>query len=129
VHYDGINESCEEHGIAKIRHHLASLGQGAGDNGYTGSGEGVFEKPKGLIDFARAEKVGHANKRNICAVILPSEGKGVAKTMKRNGGAAGIEQVLEHGILQVLFTDASSTEHGETSLHEKHQGTGKHQKP
>ena len=118
---DGVDEAGEGKGVAKVGRHLATLGDGTGDDGGGGSGEGPLEEEGDIgvaLSVVHDEEVGVANEGSVSAV-----GEGVTDGPEADGTTASIQKVLEHDVLDVLLTNGASTEHGETSLHKENAST------
>jgi len=164
---DGVNESGQEDGVAKVGSHLTAFGDGTGHDG-GGSGReseleepvvkvGVIHSPKGeervtdevrdvagrvstvrktcidltneigktdQLDFAQDGIPWHCAKSSLFRKIAVSVFiRTVTDSVETESATAGVEQVLEHDILDVLLTDGTGTEHGEPGLHQEDQGS------
>jgi len=114
---DGVDEAGEGKGVAKVGRHLATLGDGTGDDGGGGGSESPLEEEGDVgvsLSVVHDEEVGVANEGSVSAV-----GEGVTDGPEADGTTAGIQKVLEHDVLDILLTNGASTEHGETGLHEE----------
>jgi hypothetical protein len=99
---------------------LTPFRQRPGHNRHGRGRKGKFEKPKGLIyrdGAVPVEKVRGTHKGNIGSLVLSTKGQGVTNYVKPESGTAGIEKILEHGVLDVLFPHTPRTQHGEAGLH------------
>mmetsp|Transcript_23431 Transcript_23431/g.55486 ORF Transcript_23431/g.55486 Transcript_23431/m.55486 type:complete len:432 (-) Transcript_23431:147-1442(-) len=125
-----VDEARQHYTVGQVGRHLAALRQRPGHNRNAGGTEGVLEEPEGRARpdahevFVADE--GFAGHRVLVAEI-PAEGKGVSDNEKGQGRAAGVEQVLEHGVLDVFQPDRSRAHHGESGLHEEDHAPADHQ--
>jgi hypothetical protein len=101
--HNRVDKASQEDGVAQVRNHLTSFREGSRHDGNCRCTKRVLEKPKGLIDFAHAEKVCGANKGNISPVVLSSKGKSKPNGKEGHGCSASIE----------LQTCRARTRHGE----------------
>ena len=117
-----VDEGGKEERVAEVGLHLASLGDGSGNNGGGSGSEGELEEESYVVTASRESLEGESrgsNERTGSAV-----GETVSKGVETNGSTTGIQQVLEHDVLDVLLTNGSSTEHGETGLHQEDGSSG-----
>ena len=125
VDNNGVDKSSEEDRVAKVGLHLATFGDGSGDNSGGGGGESKLEEPSDVVttrsEIANEEVV----VSNEGSVTRGSRvvGKGETNGPETKSTTTGIQQVLQHDILDVLGADRSSAEHGETRLHEENHGS------
>mmetsp|Transcript_18891 Transcript_18891/g.52509 ORF Transcript_18891/g.52509 Transcript_18891/m.52509 type:complete len:523 (+) Transcript_18891:49-1617(+) len=122
---DRVHESCEEDGVAEVGGHLASLGDGSGNDGGGGGGECELEEESdeitARVEIADEEVLGSNEVLVSAAVVVVSEG--VADGVESESSTAGVQQVLQHDVLDILLADGSSTEHGESGLHQEDEGS------
>mmetsp|Transcript_18336 Transcript_18336/g.52327 ORF Transcript_18336/g.52327 Transcript_18336/m.52327 type:complete len:489 (+) Transcript_18336:1826-3292(+) len=123
VRHDGVHEAGQQHGVAEVRGHLAALRERPGDDGDGRGREGVLEEPEGRA-VADVEEAVQADEGLVGVLVLAAEGKRKAHQPEGHGGAAGIQQVLEHGVLHVLDAHAAGAQHGKAALHEEDHGAG-----
>lgn len=71
------------------------------------------------------EEVGVTNESLGTPFYVASVGKRVTDSPKGNTSTAGIQEIPKNDVLDILSSDATSTQHGKTSLHEVHQSTCK----
>mmetsp|Transcript_15216 Transcript_15216/g.20770 ORF Transcript_15216/g.20770 Transcript_15216/m.20770 type:complete len:234 (-) Transcript_15216:124-825(-) len=127
VHNDRVDEAGEERGVEEVGGHLAALRQRPGDDGGGGGSEGELEEPKGVIVHVHQEEVAGPDEGGRTAVLVPAEGEGVADGVEAQRGPAGVEEVFEHRVLNVLNADGAGAQHGEACLHEEDQRGGENQ--
>jgi len=114
---DGVDKCGEEKRVAEVGGHLASFGNGSGNNGGGGGSEGELEEPSDVFSSGGESGDGKG--------AVTNEGTGssvretVSQSVETNGTTTGIQQVLEHDVLDVLLTNGTSAKHGETGLHQK----------
>ena len=125
---DGIDKARQHHRVAEIRSHLATLGQRTSDDRGRRRGEGELEQPKHVVVYAHEEEVGVPNERGLPAFEGSAVGEGIANGVEAEGGAACIQEILEHGVLDILLLDGTGTKHGESSLHEEDERGRIHEK-
>mmetsp|Transcript_21811 Transcript_21811/g.44518 ORF Transcript_21811/g.44518 Transcript_21811/m.44518 type:complete len:144 (-) Transcript_21811:48-479(-) len=120
-----IHESRQRQGVAQIRRHLAPLGQSPRHNRRRARRKCKLKHPKHQIVHSHKKEVLRPDERLLrIAEVHSAVSKGVADGVKSQGGAAGIEQVFEHGVLDVLELDAAGAQHGEAGLHQEDEGGG-----
>lgn len=117
-----INKSGEEKRVAQVSGHLASLGNSSSNNGGSCGGKGELEEPSMVGGKVNKEKVGVSNE-GLVRVVITTVSKGETDSEETNGTTTGIQQVLQHNVLDVLLTDRSGTKHGETGLHEENESS------
>ena len=126
MHNNGVNKSREHEGVGNVGLELAPLSNSSSNDGGGGGSEGKLEeKSDQLISSMHIDKE---------KVLVPNEGfeaaigssvrKGITDTPESNSTSTGIQDVLEHDILDVLSTDGSGAKHGKTSLHEEYHCSG-----
>ena len=121
---DGIDKARQHHRVAEIRSHLATLGQRTSDDRGRRRGEGELEQPEHVVVYAHEEEVGVPNERGLPAFEGSAVGEGIANGIEAEGGAACIQEILEHGVLDILLLDGTGTKHGESGLHEEDERGG-----
>ena len=127
MHNNGVDKSGKHEGVGNVGLELTPLGNSSSNDGGGGGGEGKLEEPTdqaGSIVDVCEDKVGVTNEGNLGG-ISTAVGKGVTDSPESNSTSTGVQDVLEHDILDVLSTDGSSTKHGKTSLHEENHCSGK----
>ena len=109
-----VHKTRQPHGVGKVGSHFATLGQGSRYNGNGRGRKGELKKPKSQVNVTSPNKIFVTDKGNLVRVTT----KGQAKTdqIERHGCPTSIQQVFEHAIDNVLFSNATGTEHGESSL-------------
>mmetsp|Transcript_43421 Transcript_43421/g.79428 ORF Transcript_43421/g.79428 Transcript_43421/m.79428 type:complete len:254 (-) Transcript_43421:41-802(-) len=126
VYHDGVDESREHEGVAEVGLELAPFGDRSRHNGRGRRRERELEEPSNEITAIShiGEEESLVADEALLIRIGASIGEGVSHRPKTEGASTGIEQVLQHDILDILLTDASSAEHGKTCLHEEDHGSG-----
>ncbi len=117
-----VDESGKEERVAEVGLHLASLGDGSGNNGGGSGSEGELEEESNVVTASRESLEGES--RGSDERTSSSVGETVSKGVETDGSTTGIQQVLEHDVLDVLLTNGSSTEHGKTGLHQEDSSSG-----
>ena len=120
-------KSGKEARVAQVGSHLTTFGDGTSNDGGSSGSEGKLEEPTDVFRSGREvtdEEVGGTDEA-LAAGVVGTVCKGVTDGVETEGTTARIQQVLQHDVLDVLLTDGSGTEHGETGLHHKDEGTGK----
>ena len=97
------------------RSHGAPLRHGARHNGSGGGSESELEEPLVVCPISRKEEVTVTNE-SLLAGVLAAVREGPAEGPETDGTAAGVEEVLEHYVLDVLGADGAGAEHGEAGL-------------
>mmetsp|Transcript_15228 Transcript_15228/g.26023 ORF Transcript_15228/g.26023 Transcript_15228/m.26023 type:complete len:247 (+) Transcript_15228:1010-1750(+) len=126
VHNNGVDKSREHQRVAKVGLELATFGDSTGHNGSSGRGKRKLEEPTdevASIHEVSKEEPGVTNEALLVG-RRASIGKSVSNRPKAKGTTTGVENVLEHNVLDILLANASSAEHGEASLHEEDHGGG-----
>ena len=118
-------ECGKEKGVAKVSSHLAAFGDGSGNDRGGCCGECELEEPADV--FTSARKTLECEHGSTDEGATRSVGQSISKRVETDGSSTRIQQVLEHDVLDVLLTDGTCTEHGETRLHQKDDGSGKQQ--
>mmetsp|Transcript_2208 Transcript_2208/g.4803 ORF Transcript_2208/g.4803 Transcript_2208/m.4803 type:complete len:389 (-) Transcript_2208:382-1548(-) len=117
VRHHGIHERREGRGVGEVGEHLTPFRQRARDDRRGRGREGELEQPEGLLVDVHEEEVLRADESRARVVGRASPREGVAHGVEPQGGAARVEQVLEHGVLEVLHPNGSRAQHGESRLH------------
>ena len=125
---DGIDKARQHHRVAEICSHLATLSQRASDDRGRRRGEGELEQPEHVVVYAHEKEVGIPNERGLPAFEGSAVGEGIADGVEAEGGAACVQEILEHGVLDVLLLDGTGTKHGESGLHEEDERGRIHEK-
>mmetsp|Transcript_11336 Transcript_11336/g.26279 ORF Transcript_11336/g.26279 Transcript_11336/m.26279 type:complete len:461 (-) Transcript_11336:341-1723(-) len=122
-----VDEPGEEDGVAQVGGHLTALRNSSGNNGGGSGGKSKLEEPSNV--FASSLEIGESevivsdetlvDKVSVSVTI----GQRESNRPEANSTTTGIKQVLKHDILDILLTDRSGAEHGETGLHQKHAST------
>mmetsp|Transcript_20553 Transcript_20553/g.44500 ORF Transcript_20553/g.44500 Transcript_20553/m.44500 type:complete len:506 (-) Transcript_20553:148-1665(-) len=123
---DWVDESSKEERVAEVGGHLATFGDGSGHNGGGGGRESELEEESSVGVKVTEGEVTVSNE-GTASFVITTVGKTVTNGVETKRTTAGIQQVLQHNVLDVLLTDRTSTEHGETSLHEENHGTRENQ--
>mmetsp|Transcript_8762 Transcript_8762/g.18177 ORF Transcript_8762/g.18177 Transcript_8762/m.18177 type:complete len:378 (-) Transcript_8762:145-1278(-) len=116
-----VDKCSKEKRVEEVGNHLAAFGNSSGDNGGGGGSEGELEEKSNEFRSrgeARDGK-GSASDEGTSSSVRET----VSKSVETNGSTTGIQQVLEHDILDILLTDRTGTEHGETGLHQKDESS------
>ncbi len=122
VHDDGIYKAGQEDRVAQVSRHLASFGNRTGDDrGGSGRERKLEEETNPGIEFTET-KVAVTNK-GAANAVGSTVGKTVSDRVETNGSTTGIQEVLEHDILDILGSHGTSAKHGETGLHKEHEGS------
>ena len=132
---DRVHETGQEEGVDQVSTELATLRNGARNNGGGGGSEDELEEPENVF-VARGVFTGAtlAHEEEVTAVALLSlretnegilAGIGNAHTPgpPDASGNAGIEQVLEEDVLDVLLAHRARLKHAESGLHEEDEYT------
>lgn len=148
--HHGVNESRERDGVTKVCRHLAPGGgtgqkflrmlflqiqritrniisplcEGASHDRRRARRERELEEPEHQVVDAHQEEVRRAYEClvGVAEVHAPVRER-VPDAPEPEGGAARVEEVLEHAVLDVLELDAPRAQHGESRL-KKTQGEG-----
>jgi hypothetical protein len=75
--------------------------------------------------FVSEEEVCVSNESLGAPFYIATICEGISDSPKGNASTARIQEIPENYVLDILCSDATSTQHGETSLHEVHQSTCK----
>ena len=116
---DRIHKARQHHRVAQIRCHLTTLGQRTSDDRGRCRSKGKLEQPKHVVIDAHQEEVGISDEGGLTTRLRSAVGECVADRVESEGGATGVQQIFEHGILDVLLLDGTGTKHGEAGLHEE----------
>jgi hypothetical protein len=119
---NGVDESGKEEGVAQVSRHLTTFGNSSGHNGGGSGGESKLEEESSVVIKVLETKVTVSNK-SLLGHIVSTVGESEANSVETNGTTTGIQKILQHDILDILLTDGSGTEHGETSLHHEHESS------
>ena len=128
AHDDGVNKGGEEEGVCNVGRHLAALGDGTGNDGGSSGSEGPLEEEGdvcvtdhfvGVSTLDVPDKEHTATNKSGTFTV----GEGISDGPESDGSSAGVEEILEHDILDILLTDGTGTEHGEASLHEENESS------
>eukprot|EP00568_Trieres_chinensis_P001003 CAMPEP_0183304480 /NCGR_PEP_ID=MMETSP0160_2-20130417/9554_1 /TAXON_ID=2839 ORGANISM="Odontella Sinensis, Strain Grunow 1884" /NCGR_SAMPLE_ID=MMETSP0160_2 /ASSEMBLY_ACC=CAM_ASM_000250 /LENGTH=389 /DNA_ID=CAMNT_0025467539 /DNA_START=603 /DNA_END=1769 /DNA_ORIENTATION=+ len=126
-----VHEPRQRDRVAQVRRHLAPLRERPGHDGRRSGCERELEQPVGQVVDAAEEEVGRSHEgRFRRRSRRRSDGagravrEGVPDAVEAEGGAAGVQEVLEHRVADVLEADGAGAEHGEPGLHEEDQGGG-----
>ena len=122
VRDDGVDEAGQEGTVEQIGGHLASLGDGTGNDGRQCARECELEEPLLHVDAGHQEEVGVADEGGAAVGVVAAVGKGVTDGPEGDATAGGIEEVPKEDVLTILAADGSGTEHGKSCLHEVDEG-------
>ena len=118
-------KSSKEDGVAQVGSHLTSLSDGTGNDSGGSSSESKLEEESNEFRSSRKvadEKVGGTNEA-LASRVVSSVGKGITDSVETNGTTTGVQQVLQHNVLDILLAHRSGTKHGKSGLHQKDGST------
>jgi len=122
---NGVDKGCQEGRVAQVGNHCAAFRDGSGHDGGSSSGEGELEEPALVVVNAGAKEEVLVPDEGDLRGISPSVSKAPSECPEADSSSTGVEKVLQHDVLGVLGTNTTSTQHGESRLHEENHGSTK----
>ena len=90
---DGVDETGQEGRVEEIGGHLATLGDGTGNDGRQCARECELEEPLLHVDAGHQEEVGVADEGGASVGVVATVGKGIADGPEGDAAAGRIEEV------------------------------------
>ena len=115
----------EQDSSPEVGLHLASLGDSSGNDGCGSGSESKLEKPSDVITSGGETLEEVASTSDEGSISSRAIGERVTDGPETDGTTTGIQQVLQHDVLDVLLANRSGAKHGESGLHQKDEGSGK----
>ena len=124
VGYHGVDETYQKDRVQQVGGHGGAFGDGPSDNGGERTGKGKLKEPLVVLYVvSHEEKVGVAHKGLGTFRVTAAVGKGKSTSPEGETSTARIQKVPKDDILDIFGSNASCTQHGETSLHKVDQSS------